>query len=89
MPEEPQQQEPGSPPVSPIAVPLLLAGLLVGFFAGYFLLWWGLVVVGLLLLGALSMVLSGRSRDGAAALAVGAIGGYVVLLALAFFRGVL
>ncbi|MGY5764351.1 hypothetical protein ACXET9_04025 [Brachybacterium sp. DNPG3] len=89
MPEAPRDGGSRSPQVSPITVPLLLLGLLVGFFAGYLLAWTGAIVVGVLLLGTLSMVLSGRSRDAAAALAVGAVGGYVIVLALAFFRGVM
>ena len=76
-------------PISPLMVPLLLLGLMIGFFAGYFHVWWGLLVVGAVLLAAVSMVFSGRSRDGATGAVVGVLLGYAGVLLLAFFRGVI
>ena len=74
-----------STPVSVLTVPLLFLGLLVGFFAGYLLLWWGALVVALLVVAGLSLAISGRSRDAAAGLVLGGVGGYLVVMALALF----
>lgn len=79
----------GSPRVSPFTAPLLLGGVTLGFLAGYFFLWWGLLVVAIVVLAAVAMVLSGRSRDGATAAILGTSAGYVLVLLLAVFRGVL
>lgn len=79
----------GSPTISPLMIPMLLLGLVIGFLAGYFLLGWGALVVLAVLVAAVSMVLSGRSRDGATGAVVGVLLGYGGVLALAFFRGVL
>src|SRR5699024_7809660 len=45
----------GSPKVSPFAVPLLLGGVILGFVAGYVFLWWGLLLVGVVVLAAAAM----------------------------------
>src|SRR5699024_9568295 len=79
----------GSPKVSPFAVPLLLGGVILGFVAGYVFLWWGLLLVGVVVLAAAAMVFSGRSRDGATAAILGTVAGYGLVLLLAVFRGVL
>ena len=79
----------GSPRVSPFAVPLLLGGVILGFIAGYVFLWWGLLLVGVVVLAAAAMVFSGRSRDGATAAILGTVAGYGLVLLLAVFRGVL
>lgn len=79
----------GSPTVSPLMIPMLFLGLVLGFLAGYFFLWWGLIVVAAVLLVAATMVLSGRSRDGATGAVVGVVLGYGGLLLVALFRGVL
>lgn len=79
----------GSPRVSPFTVPLLLGGVILGFAAGYLFLWWGLLLVGVVVLTAVAMVFSGRSRDGATAAILGTVAGYVLVLLLAVFRGVL
>lgn len=76
-----------SPTVSPLMIPLLFLTLLIGFFAGYFLVWWGLLVVAAVLVAAVSMVLSGRSRDGATGAVVGILLGYGAFVLLALFRG--
>ena len=78
-----------SPTVSPLMVPLLFLGLVIGFIAGYWLLWWGLRVVAAVLLAAFSMVLRGRSRDGATGAVVGVVLGYGGVILLALFRGVI
>ncbi len=78
---------PTSPTVSPLMIPLLFLTLLIGFFAGYFLLGWGLLVVAAVLVLAVSMVLSGRSRDGATGAVVGILLGYGAFVLLALFRG--
>ncbi|MFC7374291.1 hypothetical protein ACFQS2_11405 [Brachybacterium sp. GCM10030267] len=85
------QQQPGQgrTTVSPLAIPLLFAGLMIGFFAGYFFLWWGILAVLAVALGALWMVLAGHSREAAASAIGGVAVGYVILLLLAVFRGVL
>lgn len=87
-PERGGQEERRSPEVSPTVVPLLFGGLLLGFALGYFLVWWGLVVIALLGIGALSLVLSGTGpRDGIGAGLVGTLLGFVGILAVALFRG--
>ncbi|WP_010534376.1 hypothetical protein [Brachybacterium squillarum] len=78
-----------SEPVSALMVPLLFLGLVIGFLAGYVLLWWGALVVAAVLVLSLSWVLLGRNRDAVTGLLVGTVIGYLVVLALAFFRGVL
>ena len=78
-----------SPTVSPLMVPLLFLGNVIGFIAGYWLLWWGLLVVAAVLLAAFSMVLRGRSRDGATGAVVGVVLGYGGVILLALFRGVI
>ena len=78
-----------SPTVSPLMVSLLFLGLVIGFIAGYWLLWWGLLVVAAVLLAAFSMVLRGRSRDGATGAVVGVVLGYGGVILLALFRGVI
>src|SRR5699024_5466043 len=57
--------------------------------AGYFFVWRGLIVVAAVLLIAVSTVLTGRSRDGAAGAVVGVLLGYLGILLVALFRGVL
>jgi hypothetical protein len=69
-------------------IPLLVLGLVLGFLAGYFLLWWGLLVVLAVLVAAFSMVLRGRSREGATGAIVGVLLGYAGVILLALFRGV-
>jgi hypothetical protein len=78
-----------STPVSPLMVPMLFVGLLVGFVAGYFLLWWGLVAVAAVLAIAASLVLTGRSRDGATGIVTGVVLGYLGIMLVALFRGAL
>ena len=78
-----------SAPVSPLLVPMLFGGIVIGFLAGYFFIWWGLVAVVAVLVIAASMVLTGRSRDGATGAVVGVLLGYVGVLLVALFRGVL
>jgi len=78
-----------STPVSPLMVPMLFLGLLVGFVAGYFLLWWGLVAVAAVLAIAASLVLTGRSRDGATGIVTGVVLGYLGIMLVALFRGAL
>ena len=78
-----------STPVSPMLVPMLFVGLVIDFLAGYFFLWKGLIVVAAVLLIAVSTVLTGRSRDGAAGAVVGVLLGYLGILLVALFRGVL
>src|SRR5699024_2380530 len=73
-----------STPVSPMLVPMLFVGLVIGFLAGYFFLWKGLIVVAAVLLIAVSTVMTGRSRA-----VVGVLLGYLGILLVAFFRGVL
>ena len=75
--------------MSPLLVPLLFVGLLIGFVAGYFFLWWGLVAVAAVLVVAASMVLTGRSRDGASGAVVGVLLGYLGVMLVALFRGAL
>lgn len=77
----------GSPTVSALMIPMLFLGILIGFFAGYFLVWWGLLIVGAVLLLAVSMVLSGKDRDAATGAMVGVVLGYAGLILLALFRG--
>lgn len=79
----------GSTSVSPLLVPMLFGGIVLGFLAGYFFVWWGLVAVAAVLVIAASMVLTGRSRDGATGAVVGVLLGYVGVLLVALFRGVL
>jgi hypothetical protein len=78
-----------SRPVSPLMIPMLFLGLVIGFLAGYFFLWWGLVAVAVVLLAAASLVLTGRSRDGATGAVGGVLIGYVGILLVALFRGAL
>lgn len=78
-----------SAPASPLLVPMLFGGIVIGFFAGYFFVWWGLIAVVAVLAVAASMVLTGRSRDGATGAVVGVLLGYVGILLVALFRGVL
>ena len=70
-------------------IPLLFLGIVVGFIAGYFFLWWGLIAVIAVLVGAVSMVFAGRSRDGATGAAAGVLLGYAGVILLALFRGAL
>lgn len=70
-------------------IPMLVMGLVTGFLAGYFLLWWGLLLVLAVLVVAVSMVFTGRSRDGATGAVVGVVLGYGGVILLALFRGVL
>lgn len=79
----------GSPEVSPLMIPMLFLGIVLGFLAGYFLTWLGLLVVGAVLLVAVLMVLSGRNRDGATGAVVGVLLGYLGIMLVALFRGVL
>lgn len=79
----------GSPTVSPLMVPMLFLGLVLGFLAGYFFVWWGLLVVVAVLVIAASMVLTGRSRDGATGVVVGVVLGYAGIILVALFRGAL
>ena len=78
-----------STPVSPLLVPMLFLGLLIGFAAGYFLLWWGLLAVVAVCGVAASLVFTGRSRDGATGAVVGVLLGYLGIMLVAWFRGVL
>ena len=78
-----------SPTVSPLMIPLLFLGIIVGFLAGYFLVWWGLAVVAAVVLAAVSMVFTGRSREGATGAVVGVLLGYGGIILVALFRGVL
>lgn len=82
--EETGQQ---SPTVSPLMIPLLFLGIIVGFFAAYFLKWWGLAVVAAVVLAAVSMVFTGRSREGATGAIVGVLLGYGGIILVALFRG--
>ncbi|WP_106506660.1 hypothetical protein [Brachybacterium timonense] len=75
--------------VSALTVPLLLGGVVLGFLAGYFFVWWGTVVVLFVLMGAFSAAIAGRSRDAAAAAALGTVVGYVLVLLLGVFKGVI
>ncbi|MGP9582655.1 hypothetical protein ACT3SQ_11590 [Brachybacterium sp. AOP42-C2-15] len=79
----------GSPTVSPLMIPLLFLGIIIGFIAGYFFVWWGLIAVIAVLVAAASMVLTGRSRDGATGAVAGVVLGYAGVILLALFRGVL
>lgn len=80
----------GAPdPVSPAMIPMLLAGLVVGFASTYFLLWWALVVVLAVLLGAFAWVWKGRDKDAATGAVVGTLLGFVGVILLALFRGAL
>ncbi|HIY23601.1 MAG TPA: hypothetical protein H9837_04730 [Candidatus Brachybacterium merdigallinarum] len=76
-----------APQVAPLTVPLLFLGMIVGFFAGYLLAWWGLIVLGALLMAAVSMVIRGGPRDAATALMLGSVGAYIVVILLAVFYG--
>ena len=80
-------QEPA--PVSPLMIPLLVVGLAIGFFSDYFLLWWGALVVLGVIVAAVSLVLRGRSRDGATGAVAGVLLGYAGVILLALFRGAL
>ncbi len=80
-------QEPA--PVSPLMIPLLVLGLAIGFFSGYFLLWWGVLVVLGVIVAAVSLVLRGRSRDGATGAIAGVLLGYAGVILVALFRGAL
>ncbi|ATG55045.1 hypothetical protein CFK41_09890 [Brachybacterium ginsengisoli] len=84
------QEDPrgGSAEISPLMIPMLFLGIVVGFLAGYFLLWWGLLVVAAVLGLAVTMVFSGRSRDAATGAVLGVLLGYIGLILVAFFRGV-
>lgn len=79
----------GSTPVSPLLVPMLFLGIVIGFLAGYFFTWWGLIAVAAVLVIAASVVLTGRSRDGATGVVVGVLLGYLGIMLVALFRGVL
>lgn len=81
--------ESGSPQVSPATIPLLFLGLMVGFFAGYFFVWWGLLAVLAVCVIAFTRVFAGKSRDAATAAILGVVAGYVIVILLALFRGVL
>ena len=84
------EQEPAKDaPVSGATVPLLGLGLVVGFLGGYLLGWWGAAVVGVVLVAGLSAVIAGRGRDAATAAVLGTVSGYVAVLFLAGFRGLL
>lgn len=76
-------------PISPLMIPMLFVGLVIGFVAGYFFLWWGLIAVLAVVIAAVSFVLRGRSRDGATGIIAGVLLGYVGVLLLALFRGVI
>lgn len=78
-----------SPRVSPTTIPLLLLGLVIGFFAAYFLLWWGLLAVLAVCVIAFTRVLAGKSRDAATAAILGVVAGYLIVILLALFRGIL
>ena len=80
-------QEPA--PVSPLMIPLLVLGLAIGFFSGYFLLGWGALVVLGVIVAAVSLVLRGRSRDGATGAIAGVLLGYAGVILVALFRGAL
>lgn len=76
-------------PVSPLMIPLLVLGLAIGFLSGYFLLWWGALVVLGVIVAAVSLVLRGRSRDGATGAIAGVLLGYAGVILVALFRGAL
>lgn len=76
-------------PVSPLMIPLLVLGLAIGFFSGYFLLGWGALVVLAVIVAAVSLVLRGRSRDGATGAIAGVLLGYAGVILVALFRGAL
>ena len=84
-----RRAEPGSTNVSPVMIPLLFLGLMVGFFAGYFFLGWGVLAVVAVLAIAFSMVLRGKSRDGATGAVTGVVLGYGGFLLLLLFRGLM
>lgn len=88
-PPQPSAEESRSQPVSAATVPLLFGGLVLGFLAGYFLTWWGALVVVMVVIGAISAVLSGRSRDAATGAILGTVLGYLGVIAVALFRGAL
>ncbi len=75
--------------VSPLTVPALLGGLIIGFLCGYLLGWWGAAVIAVIALGAVSGILVGRNRESLGALVLGGVVGYVMVIALAVFRGVI
>ena len=85
----PLEEERRPEPVSAATVPLLGLGLVLGFFGGTLLGWWGAVVVAIVLIAALSAVLGGRSRVAAGAAAIGVVVGYVAIMLVAAFRGLL
>jgi small-conductance mechanosensitive channel len=77
-------------PVSAATIPLLFAGIVVGFLVGYFLLGWGAIVVGVVVLGAISLSLTRRVPGDAVGAGVGGLLlGYLGVILLALFRGVL
>lgn len=76
-------------PVSPLMIPLLVLGLAIGFLSGYFLLGWGALVVLGVIVAAVSLVLRGRSRDGATGAIAGVLLGYAGVILVALFRGAL
>lgn len=78
-----------SPRVSPLTVPALFGGMMIGLFSGFLFGWWGLIGVGAVVLGTVSMVLAGRSRDVATALLLGTVSAYVIVILLAIFRRVI
>lgn len=75
-------------PVPLLTVPLLFGGLLLGFFSGYMLMWWGLVIVACAVVMSLAMFWRNQ-RIVAISAAGGTALGYLLLLALALFRGVI
>ncbi|WP_341855274.1 hypothetical protein [Brachybacterium sp. GPGPB12] len=70
-------------------IPPLVLGLAIGFFSGYFLLGWGALVVLGVIVAAVSLVLRGRSRDGATGAIAGVLLGYAGVILVALFRGAL
>ena len=78
-----------STPVSPLLVPMLFLGLIIGFIAGYALLWWGLLAVAAVCGVSASLVFAGRNRDGATGAVVGVLLGYLGIMLVAWFRGVI
>lgn len=75
-------------PLSPLAPPLLAVGLLLGFFATYFLVWWALILVGVLGIATVNAAISDAPRrQPLSALTAGVAIGVVGMLAVAAFRG--
>lgn len=85
----PRSPDHESPRVSPTTIPLLLLGLIIGFLAAYFFLWWGLLAVVAVCVVAFARVLAGKSRDAATAAILGVVAGYLIVILLALFRGIL